>query len=317
MKTVFAGTPEFAAVALAALLDAGLSVPLVLTQPDRPAGRGMQMQASAVKQLAQTHRIPVLQPPSLRPDGPHKEAAKKTYDYLERLQPDVMVVAAYGLILPPKLLSLPRFGCINIHASLLPKWRGAAPIQRAIEAGDRETGISIMQMEEGLDTGPVLMQQSLAIAPDDTALTLHDKLAALGGKMICRALDALEKNRLQPRPQDNSLASYAAKIMKNEARLDFSLPAAAIAGKIRAFNPFPGAQAAFGNTLLKIWKAEPLPASTPLDPGKIIAANANEGVLVACKDSLLRITELQKPGGKRLPAHEFIRGFSLENGQLS
>lgn len=317
MKTVFAGTPEFAAVALAALLDAGFPVPLVLTQPDRPAGRGMQMQASAVKQLAQARNIPVWQPPSLRVNGPHREAALQTYNHLEHIQPDIMVVAAYGLILPPEILSLPRFGCINIHASLLPKWRGAAPIQRAIEAGDKKTGISIMQMEEGLDTGPVLMQQALAIAPDDTASTLHDKLAALGGNMICRALDALKNNRLHPQAQDASLATYAAKIMKNEARLDFSLPTETIAGKIRAFNPFPGAQAAFGDTLLKIWQAEPLPASPPLAAGKIIAANANEGVLVACKDGILRITELQKPGGKRLPAREFIQGFSLENGQFS
>lgn len=317
MKTIFAGTPEFAAVALAALLDAGFPVPLVLTQPDRPAGRGMQMQASAVKRLAQTRGIPVLQPPSLRVNGPHREAALQTYDRLERIQPDVMIVAAYGLILPTEMLSLPRFGCINIHASLLPKWRGAAPIQRAIEAGDKKTGISIMQMEEGLDTGPVLMQQALPIAPDDTASTLHDKLAALGGKMICHALDTLGKNLLKPQSQDTRLATYAAKIMKNEARLDFSLPAEAVACKIRAFNPFPGAQAAFGDTLLKIWQAESLPASPPLAAGKVITANASEGVLVACKDGILRITELQKPGGKRLPAREFIRGFSLENGQFS
>ncbi|MCM1128700.1 MAG: methionyl-tRNA formyltransferase [Alistipes senegalensis] len=317
MKTIFAGTPEFAATALAALLEAGFDIPLVLTQPDRPKGRGMQMQASAIKQLAQTRHIPVLQPPSLRLDGPHQDAALAACRQLEHLKPDVMVVAAYGLILPPWMLVLPRLGCVNIHASLLPKWRGAAPIQRAIEAGDTETGISIMQMEEGLDTGPVLMQQALAIAPDDTASTLHDKLASLGGEMICRALEALKENSLHPRPQDHNLASYAAKIMKNEARLEFSLPAAAVAAKIRALNPFPGAQAAFGNTLLKIWNAEPLPATAPLAAGKIVAANANEGVLVACQGSLLRITELQKPGGKRLPAHEFIRGFPLENGQFS
>ncbi|MCM1512462.1 MAG: methionyl-tRNA formyltransferase [Oxalobacter formigenes] len=317
MKTIFAGTPEFAATALAALLEAGFDIPLVLTRPDQPKGRGMQMQASAVKQLAQTRHIPVLQPPSLRLDGPHQEAALAACRQLEHLKPDIMVVAAYGLILPPRILALPRLGCVNIHASLLPKWRGAAPIQRAIEAGDTETGISIMQMEEGLDTGPVLMQQAFAIAPDDTASTLHDKLASLGGEMICRALEALKKNSLHPHPQDHSRASYAAKIMKNEARLDFSQPAAVIAGKIRALNPFPGAQAAFGNTLLKIWNAEPLPATAPFAAGKIIAANANEGVLVACQGSLLRITELQKPGGKRLPAHEFIRGFPLENGQFS
>ena len=317
MKTIFAGTPEFAAAALAALLEAGFDIPLVLTQPDRPKGRGMQMQASAVKQLAQTRHIPVLQPPSLRLDGPHQEAALAACRQLEHLKPDIMVVAAYGLILPPWMLALPRLGCVNIHASLLPKWRGAAPIQRAIEAGDTETGISIMQMEEGLDTGPVLMQQALAIAPDDTASTLHDKLASLGGEMICRALEAIKGNSLHPRSQDHNLASYAAKIMKNEARLEFSLPAAAVAAKIRALNPFPGAQAAFGNTLLKIWNAEPLPATTPLAAGKIVAANTNEGVLVACQGSLLRITELQKPGGKRLPAHEFIRGFPLENGQFS
>ena len=316
MKIVFAGTPEFAAVALEAMLDAGFLVPLVLTQPDRPAGRGMQMQASSVKQLAQTRNIPVLQPPSLRVNGPHQQSALQTYDLLKRIKPDVMIVAAYGLILPPEILSLPRFGCINIHASLLPKWRGAAPIQRAIEAGDKETGISIMQMEKGLDTGPILMQQVLPIAPDDTALTLHDKLATLGGKMICRTLDALGKNLLKPQAQNDRLATYAAKIIKNEARLDFSQSAEALACKIRAFNPFPGAQAAFGNTLLKIWQAEPLPTAQPFSAGKVITANANEGVLIACQSGLLRIIELQKPGGKRLSACEFIRGFPLENGQF-
>ncbi len=317
MKVVFAGTPEFAATALDALLQAGFDVPLVLTQPDRPAGRGMQLQASAVKQLARQNRIPVLQPVSLRFNSPHAEAAKETYDQLERIRPDVMVVVAYGLILPAGFLQIPALGCLNIHASLLPRWRGAAPIQRAIEAGDRETGITIMQMDEGLDTGPILMRETLPILPDETASSLHDKLALMGGDMICRTLQALEKGDLPKYPQDADKANYAQKIMKNEALLDFSLPAEALANKIRAFNPFPGTQAHFGETPVKIWKAEALPETSPQAAGKVIASDAQHGVLVACGKGVLRITEMQKPGGKRLATAEFIKGFPLDNGQFS
>ena len=277
----------------------------------------MQLQASAVKQLAQKNNIPVLQPVSLRLNGNHAETANKTYHLLERIRPDVMVVVAYGLILPAEFLQIPPLGCLNIHASLLPRWRGAGPIQRAIEAGDTETGITIMQMDEGLDTGPILMQQSLPIAPDDTAATLHDKLADMGADMICRALQSLKKGDLEKQPQEENKSSYAPKIMKDEASLDFSLAADALANKIRAFNPFPGTQARFGDTLIKIWRAEALPQTTHHAAGKIIAADAQHGLLVACGQGVLRITEMQKSGGKRLPALEFIKGFPLDEGQFS
>ncbi len=316
MKVVFAGTPEFAATALSSLLKAGFQIPLVLTQPDRPAGRGMQLQASAVKQLAQAHHIPVLQPTSLRLNNAQDKAVQEVYAELEKIQPDVMVVVAYGIILPPEVLQLPRLGCINIHASLLPRWRGAAPIHRAIEAGDKETGITIMQMDKGLDTGPILMQESLPIASNDTTSTLHDKLADLGGKLICKALAALQQNQIKMIPQDENLANYASKIMKNEASIDFSLPANVIANKIRAFNPFPGAQTTFNGTTLKIWQAEETPIASVSTPGEIIEIN-DDGILVACGNNALRMTVLQRPGGKRLPAKEFIKGFVLENGHFS
>ncbi len=318
MRVAFAGTPEFAAMALESLLEAGHDVPLVLTQPDRPAGRGMQLQISPVKQLALKNAIPVLQPLSLRLNGTHAEAAKETIELLEKARPDVMVVVAYGLILPAEFLHIPAFGCLNIHASLLPRWRGAAPIQRAIEAGDKKTGITIMQMDEGLDTGPILMQEELPILPGDTASSMHDKLAILGGNTICCALKILErKGALRSSPQEESLANYAPKLMKDEATLDFSLPAETIANKIRAFNPFPGTQATFGDIPLKIWKAEALPETSPQHAGSIIAADGQHGIMVACGSGVLRITEIQKPGSKRLPASEFLKGFSLDNGHFS
>lgn len=318
MRVGFAGTPEFAAMALESLLDARHDVPLVLTQPDRPAGRGMQLQISAVKQLAFKNAIPVLQPLSLRLNSKHAEAAKETFDLLEQARLDVMVVVAYGLILPAEFLQIPAFGCLNIHASLLPRWRGAAPIQRAIEAGDKKTGITIMQMDEGLDTGPILMQEELPILAGDTASSMHDKLAILGGNTICCALKILErKGALRSRPQEESLANYAPKLMKDESILDFSLPAETIANKIRAFNPFPGTQATFRDISLKIWKAEALPETSLQQAGSIIAADAGQGILVACGSGVLRITEIQKPGSKRLPASEFIKGFSLDNGHFS
>lgn len=316
MKVVFAGTPEFAATALNALLQEKFNIPLVLTQPDRPAGRGMQLHASAVKQLAQINHIPVLQPISLRLNNDPENTAETVYKQLADIKPDVMVVVAYGLILPVEFLQLPRFGCLNIHASLLPRWRGAAPIQRAIEAGDKETGITIMQMEKGLDTGPILMQKAIPITENDSAASLHNKLAVLGGELICKALYALEKNLLEKQPQDHSLANYAAKIMKNEAAIDFSLPADITANKIRAFNPFPGAQTSINKTTLKIWNAKALPFNSSEPAGKIIEINS-DGILVSCGNGILCITELQRPGGKRMPVEEFIKGFPLENGQFS
>jgi methionyl-tRNA formyltransferase len=310
MKVVFAGTPEFAAVALRALHEALFEVPLVLTQPDRPAGRGMQLQASSVKQYALAHGMPVLQPLSLRLDSkdPQRaDEARAAHEVLRALDYDVMVVAAYGLILPTSTLDIRP--CINIHGSLLPRWRGAAPIHRAIEAGDVETGVTIMQMEEGLDTGPMLLKQAVPIEPVDTTGSLHDKLAALGGSMIVEALR--NYSQLEAVPQPGEGVTYAAKISKEEAKLDLSQPAEALWRKVRAFNPFPGAHAQAGGVTVKIWGAEPVEASG--EPGKVLAADAQRGIVVACGQGALRLTELQKPGGKRLPAVEFLKGFPLEN----
>ena len=317
MKVVFAGTPEFAATALKALFAAGFEIPLVLTQPDRPAGRGMHLQPSPVKQFAVSHQIPVAQPVSLRLDGKHADEAHAAHELLRATDFDVMVVAAYGLILPPSILSLPGYGFINIHASLLPRWRGAAPIHRAIEAGDAETGITIMQMDEGLDTGAMLMHQSLPIADSDTTGSLHDKLAAMGGEMIVDALRRLKDKGLTATPQPDVGVTYAAKISKQEATLDFTRSAEQLVRKIRAFNPFPGAVADFDGTPVKIWQADIAPASPLHEPGKILAADPQTGVLVVCGEGVLRLTELQKPGGKRLPAAEFLKGFPMEGGRFS
>jgi methionyl-tRNA formyltransferase len=317
MKIIFAGTPEFAAIALESLYAAGFEIPLVLTQPDRPAGRGMQLQASPVKQFALAHGIPVAQPVSLRLDGKHQHAAEEAHALLHATPHDVTVVAAYGLILPRSVLNIPKFGCINIHASLLPRWRGAAPIHRAIEAGDQETGITIMQMEEGLDTGPMLLLESLPIGPSDTTGSLHDQLAALGGSMIVDALRKLEQGMLRPVPQPEHGLSYAAKISKEEAALDFRQPASTLDRKIRAFNPFPGAHALCKGVSVKLWRAEALQHSSSLAPGEVVAANPQDGVVVATGEDLLRIHELQKPGGKRLHAAEFLKGFALEGERFS
>jgi methionyl-tRNA formyltransferase len=316
MKIIFAGTPEFAAVALNALHDAGFDIPLVLTQPDRPAGRGMQLHASAVKQFALAHGIPVAQPVSLRLDGKYPEVASEAHALLRATPHDVMVVAAYGLILPRSVLDIAPRGCINIHASLLPRWRGAAPIHRAIEAGDAATGVTIMQMEEGLDTGPMLLREQLPIAADDTTGSLHDKLAALGGKMIVDALHQLERGPLPATPQPDAGVTYASKISKDEAALDFSRPADDLARKIRAFNPFPGASALFNGVQLKLWRAHALPGVAGSVPGQVLAANAQSGVVVACGTGALCLSELQKPGGKRLAAEEFLKGFPMEGGHF-
>ncbi len=316
MKIIFAGTPEFAAVALKSLHNAGFDIPLVLTQPDRPAGRGMQLQASPVKQFALAHGIPVAQPVSLRLDGKYPDAAKEAHDLLRSTEHYAMVVAAYGLILPRSVLDIPKYGCINIHASLLPRWRGAAPIHRAIESGDAESGVTIMQMEEGLDTGPMLLMESLPIDSGDTTGTLHDKLAALGGKMIVAALRKLERDALPATPQPETGAVYAAKISKEEAALDFNQPAETLSRKIRAFNPFPGAAASFNQVPIKLWRAEALTTSAAATPGQVLAASAQDGVLIACGKGALRVDELQKPGGKRLLAAEFLKGFALEGGRF-
>lgn len=317
MKVIFAGTPEFAACALKAILDAGFEVPLVLTQPDRPAGRGMQLHASAVKQLAQAHQITVTQPVSLRLDGKSPDVAQAAHELLRNTPHDVMVVAAYGLILPTSILTIPRLGCINIHGSLLPRWRGAAPIHRAIEAGDTETGITIMQMDEGLDTGAMLMRSAVPILEQETTATLHDKLAMLGGEMI---VDTLKKlSTLHATPQPELGVNYAAKISKDEAALNFDLSAELLHRKIRAFNPFPAAHAQIEASTIKFWRAEVvIGESVSAASGEVIKASAQEGVIIACDQgrSLLRVLELQKPGGKRLPAAEFLQGFNLHAGQI-
>ena len=327
MKIIFAGTPDFAATALAMIHDAGIEIALVLTQPDRPAGRGMQLHASAVKQFAVAHGIPVSQPVSLRLDGKYPADAKAAHVLLRETEHDVMVVAAYGLILPSSVLAIPPRGCINIHGSLLPRWRGAAPIHRAIEAGDTETGITIMQMDAGLDTGPMLAMQSVPITAGDTTSTLHDMLARLGGVMIVTALQkmAARPGPLAATPQLASGATYAPKILKDEALLDFSQPAAILARRIRAFNPFPGASARFGDTLLKLWNAQEVTATliergADVAPGTVLAADAEDGILIACghdaSAGMVRITELQKPGGKRLGAADFLQGFALAGGRF-
>ena len=315
MRVVFAGTPEFARAALERLHAAGFTIPLVLTQPDRPAGRGMKLQPSPVKQFALAHAIPVAQPRSLRLDGKYPDDAAAARAALEEARPDVMVVAAYGLILPQWTLDLPRLGCLNIHASLLPRWRGAAPIHRAIEAGDAETGVTIMQMDAGLDTGDMLLMERVAIAPADTTASLHDKLAALGGRMVVEALELAACGGLRPEKQPAEGVTYAHKIEKAEAAIDWSQPAAAIERRIRAFDPFPGASAQVQGETVKAWRANALPGRGSVAPGTIVAVD-ERGIGVACGDgSRLEITELQRAGGKRLAAADFLRGFPLAPGQ--
>ena len=318
MKVIFAGTPEFAAVALQALHEAGFEIPLVLTQPDRPAGRGMQLQPSAVKQYAVKHGIEVLQPLSLRMDAkdPQRAAdARAAHERLLATDYDVMVVAAYGLILPRSTLDIKP--CLNIHGSLLPRWRGAAPIHRAIEAGDAETGVTIMQMEEGLDTGPMLLIERTPILPTDTTATLHDKLAAMGARMMVKVLQKMQQGVVEAVPQPEQGVTYANKILKEEAALDFTQSASEIGRKIRAFNPFPGAHGDVGGTTVKLWGAEVLDGGSSAAPGQVIAADAQHGIVVACGSGTLRLTELQKPGGKRLPAAEFIKGFPLDGQRFN
>jgi len=302
MKVAFAGTPEFAAVALEAILAAGFEVPLVLTQPDRPAGRGMQLQPSPVKQVALAAGIPVHQPEKLRTAEQQAPLAEAGVD--------VLVVAAYGIILPQAVLDLPRLGCLNIHGSLLPRWRGAAPIHRAIQAGDAETGITIMQMDAGLDTGPMLLKRAEPINADDTTGGLHDRLAWLGAEMIVEALEALPGG-LAATPQPADGVTYAAKIGKAEAIVDWTRPAIELERMVRAFNPFPGAIATHGETPIKLWRARAIDASGT--PGEVLLAEG-AGVIVACGDGALCITELQKPGAKRLSAADFLRGMPIAVG---
>ena len=317
MKVIFAGTPDFARVALQALLDAGFSVPLVLTQPDRPAGRGMKLQASPVKQLAQAHGIAVAQPRSLRTDGKYPEDAADAQAAIAATQADVMVVAAYGLILPQWVLDAPRLGCLNIHASLLPRWRGAAPIHRAIEAGDAQTGITIMQMDAGLDTGGMLLREAMDILPQDTTATLHDRLAVQGGRLIVQALNQLAAGALVPEPQPADGVTYAHKIETAESTVDWSLSAEAIDRRIRAFDPFPGGSTSVQGEVIKLWSCKIDSALRPVDApcGQILSVNA-DAVSVACGQGVLAVTALQRAGGKRLGAADFVRGFGLQPGMV-
>ncbi|GLS03591.1 methionyl-tRNA formyltransferase [Chitiniphilus shinanonensis] len=304
MKLIFAGTPDFAASALAALIRAGHDIALVLTQPDRPAGRGMKLTPSPVKVLAEQQGLPVYQPERLR--TPEQQAP------LAAIGADLMVVAAYGLILPQAVLDLPRLGCLNIHASLLPRWRGAAPIQRAILAGDAETGITIMQMDAGLDTGDMLSTHVTPIDLDDTALTLHDKLASQGAQAIVSALEhlpALQAGRTR-QPEDG--VTYADKLKKEEAWIDWHDSAEALDRKIRAFNPFPSAQTTLGGEPLKIWRAEPAAATGA--PGEVLAAT-RDGVIVACGTGALRLLELQRAGARRMDAAAFVAGTQIAIGE--
>jgi len=306
MRVIFAGTPEFAARSLAALLVSHHEVSLVLTQPDRPSGRGMRPQASAVKQLAVKHGLVLRQPQTLRDGAEHIVLAETGAD--------IMIVAAFGLILPQAVLDIPRLGAINIHASLLPRWRGAAPIQRALLAGDSITGISIMSMDAGLDTGPVIHSEETPIGDADNAQTLHDRLADIGARLILEVLDRYGQGPVKAVPQSDPDASYAAKISKAEARIDWNCGANHIWRQIRAFNPNPGAATHLRQTEIKIWQAR-LASSSGAKGGEILQVDSN-GLLVACGTDALWLDQLQKPGGKRLQAGEFLRGFPVAPGEF-
>ncbi|MDO8414456.1 MAG: methionyl-tRNA formyltransferase [Gallionellaceae bacterium] len=303
MKIIFAGTPHFAASALEALLAQHVVV-AVLTQPDRPAGRGQHLSASPVKQLALAHGLPVLQPASLK--------SAELQQTLASYAADIMVVAAYGLILPQAVLGMFHHGCLNIHASLLPRWRGAAPIQRAILAGDAETGITIMRMDAGLDTGAMLLKKSCPITTQDTAQSLHDKLAQLGAEAIVEALHALQQGRLADVPQDETQATYAAKLGKAEAQINWADTATQLARAVRAYNPFPIACTTFNATPVKIWQASARDGLTG-KPGTVLAVEKN-GITVACGQGALCLEILQRPNAKALPAAQFIQGFAVHPG---
>jgi len=305
MNLVFAGTPEFAVPTLNALLDAGHRILAVYTQPDRPAGRGRKLAASPVKQFAQSRSLEILQPASLKPDA---EATT-----LRAFAPEAMIVIAYGLLLPRPVLDIPRLGCLNVHASLLPRWRGAAPIQRAIEAGDRMTGVTIMQMETGLDTGPMLATAETAITETETAASLHDRLSVLGAQLLVDTLARLEHGNVTPQPQDESYACYAPKLKKEEARLDWNADAMTLSRRVRAFNPWPVATTTLEGETLRIWLATAETSTGSLAPGTVQSADA-DGIRVQCGQGTLRITHLQAEGGKPLDARTFLNGRPLAPG---
>lgn len=306
LRVVFAGTPEFSVPTLEALLEAGHDVVAVYTQPDRPAGRGRQLRPSPVKQCAVAHELPVHQPLKLRDETAQLVLAGHAAD--------VMVVVAYGLILPPAVLAMPRLGCINVHASLLPRWRGAAPIQRAVLAGDRETGVTIMQMERGLDTGPMLAREALPIGPTDTAGDLHDGLASLGARLLVTTLARLVDGALTPEVQQEALATYAEKLSKAEARLDWRQPAHELDRQVRALNPWPVAEARLDGAPLRIWRATPLPDRAG-SPGQVLEAGP-DGIDVACGTGVLRLLQVQPPGKRAMDAADFANGRALTGLQL-
>ena len=330
MRVIFAGTPAFAAASLDALVQAGHEVVLVLTQPDRPAGRGMRLQPSAVKTRALAHGLAIAQPQGLRLDGRYSDDAAAARVRIDAAQADVMVVAAYGLILPQWVLDMPRLGCLNVHASLLPRWRGAAPIHRAVEAGDTETGITIMQMDAGLDTGDMLLQAALPIAPNHDTATLHDALASLGATLLVDALRRHLAGELVPTVQPTEGVTYAHKIEKQEAAIDWTQPADALRRQVKAFNPFPGATGQWlgspSGELLKIWDAETvhLPVTGALRhalAGTVVGVS-DQGLDIRCGDTpadgqlpLLRLTVLQRAGGKRLPVAVLLNGFTVHIGE--
>jgi len=322
MRVIFAGTPEFARSALAALHAAGHDMVGVFTQPDRPAGRGMKLQASAVKQFAISQALEVQQPRSLRLDGKYPEDAASAQEFIAQAQADVMVVAAYGLLLPQWVLAAPRYGCLNIHASLLPRWRGAAPIHRAIEAGDGHTGVTLMQMDAGLDTGDMLFEESLPITDQETTATLHDKLADMGARMIVQSLTQI--GQFKPVKQPTEGITYAHKIEKAEAAIDWSQPADVLARRVRAFDPFPGTTTQMGGELVKVWQAHTLASGHegvfPNPPGShspgTLLAVSESCLQVQCGQGVLCLTQLQKPGGKRLPAADFLRSFKGAVGDV-
>ena len=311
MRLAFAGTPEFAQFALASLHAAGHEIALVLTQPDRPAGRGMKPRASPVKAFALAHRIPVAQPESLRLDGRFAAGAAAARAALQVLQPELMVVAAFGLILPAWTLALPRLGCLNIHASLLPRWRGAAPIQRAIEAGDSQTGVTIMQMDAGLDTGDMLLVEALDIEDQDTSASLQQRLAALGARLVTQALGLATRGALERVPQASAGATYAHKIGRAEAAIRWADPAQAIERRMRAFDPFPGASSMLNGEVVKCWRAELAEGAGA--PGTVLVCG-EAGITVACGEGALRLTELQRPGGRRATARQFLQAMALRPG---
>ena len=308
MKLVFAGTPEFSLPALHVLLDGTHEVVMVYTRPDRPGGRGQRVLESPVKQLARQHAVPVRQPETFRDGG--------TQVALSALRADLMVVVAYGLILPPAVLTMPRLGCVNLHASLLPRWRGAAPIQRAILAGDRETGVCLMQMESGLDTGPVLASASCPIGPDDTGGRLHDRLALLGARLLGENIDRIARAELEPRPQDDTQACYAAKLEKSEAAIDWTMSAERIARQVRAFNPWPVAETRYSGRQLRIWEARPVTVTESTHAPGMVLNTGKAGIDVACGAGVLRLLRVQLPGARPVPAVDFCNAHPVEGARL-